>query len=708
MPILSIATLSTSLLLTLLCILVLRKNAQSGINRAFAILCLSSAIWQFCYSQAYMKTNPEEALMWFKIGYPGVFFIAVAYFHFSIRLLNIKLQLPIIFFYCLGAFFVFLFRNTNLLMNNVHSYSWGFYPRAGTYHPIFLIIFLILLNISICLLSYFFIFKRKQISKKLYQQLKYILLALAIYTLASMDFLPNYGIKIYPLGFIPATLFVSIIAYSIVHYHLLDIRLALSRAGIFLFVYSLVLGLPFLLGYKYGLWKNATWLMLFLATTGPFIYLFIQRKAEAALLKEERKTQDILNRASIGMRTVRNLLKLLGLIVDILAENLQLDHVAIYLDDPENGQYVSKTSNLDHTADIKIAKNNPLVRRLEETKYPIVYEELQLASDPKDGEENLREMIRQMAELQSSMIVPVILDDVLLGFIALGERKDKRVYSADLINVLSVLGNQAALAIENCKHIQRVQEEGLTERMVSLDHMSSSMAHEIDNPMHIVRTSLSFVKSILLRDPRVAMPEEIRQDFDDALARSLNASERVSSMIKAILDYSRMGTGKLEAVHIREALEGFLHLIGPQIKGEKVEFTHEIENDLPVILGDRIQMEEVFMNFVRNSLHAVRRNEEKKISLKIFRKTETVIRIECKDNGYGIPQEIINDIFLSSMTTKGSSEGTGLGLYRVRKIVDLFCGKVWAESGGKDKGATFIVDLPAYSPSNSTDSRKGE
>ena len=102
------------------------------------------------------------------------------------------------------------------------------------------------------------------------------------------------------------------------------------------------------------------------------------------------------------------------------------------------------------------------------------------------------------------------------------------------------------------------------------------------------------------------------------------------------------------------------------------------------------------MNFVRNSLHAVRRNEEKKISLKIFRKNETIIRIECTDNGYGIPREIINDIFLSSMTTKGSSEGTGLGLYRVRKIVDLFRGKVWAESEGKGRGATFIVELPVY------------
>jgi len=292
------------------------------------------------------------------------------------------------------------------------------------------------------------------------------------------------------------------------------------------------------------------------------------------------------------------------------------------------------------------------------------------------------------------------MDNSLLGFLVLGERKSKEMYSRGVLQKLSILGNQCALAIDRCNYIaaerKRLEAEGLKERMVSLDHMASSMAHEIDNPMHIIRTSLSFVQGALLRDPRVAMPAEVKQDFDDSLVRSLNASERVSSMIKAILDYSRMGTGKLESIQISDALEGFLQLIQPQIREEKVQFMKEIENDLPPVLGDRVQMEEVFMNFVRNSLHAIRRNEEKKISLKIFKKDESTIRMECWDNGYGIPKEIINDIFLSSMTTKGSSEGTGLGLYRVRKIVDLFGGKVWAESEGQGKGATFIIELPVY------------
>ena len=147
---------------------------------------------------------------------------------------------------------------------------------------------------------------------------------------------------------------------------------------------------------------------------------------------------------------------------------------------------------------------------------------------------------------------------------------------------------------------------------------------------------------------------------------------------------------------IEEALEGFTELIKPQFKKDKVELKFEVEEDLPLIFGDRIQFEEILMNFVMNSAHALRFEDDKSVLVKIFKKDERTIRLECSDKGYGIPAKIIEDIFLSSVTTKGSSEGTGLGLYRVRKIVDLFKGKVWAESEGKGKGSTFIVELPVF------------
>lgn len=698
----SLSGLTLGLTSTLL-FLILVAYGKTKSHKIWALFNLSVAWWGFGSLFMGLSDNAPQALFVTKIAYPGVLFVPVFFYHFSCIFSEINRKFLITFAYLQAIFFSLLSVLTNGVPFISHVERIGtssmFYIRStGLLYNISFVIWLSLVAMGFIetLLRYF----KEPIGIRR-NQLRYLFTGFFLgFTGGLSNFMPVYGINGVPLGNFTIPFYSIISTYAILRYKLLDIKIVITRVGVFVFVYSILLGIPFWLGIKYlgfGPWIIPTGTCAVLATVCPFIFLHIQRKAEAALLQEEKRIQDLLSRVSVGMRTIRDLSKLSELIVDILMKHLRLDNAAIYLYNTETAKYVAKVSDPERVNNTKFGKDAPLVRHLEETKYPVVYEEVKLLSDSEqDGNKVLREIAGQMAELQASVVVPAMSDNFLLGFIVLGERKDKRLYSVDLINVLSVLGNQAALAIENCHYIQRMQAEGLAERMISLDHMASSMAHEIDNPMHIIRTSLSFVKSALLRDPRVAMPEEIKQDFDESLARSLNASERVSSMIKAILDYSRMGTGKLESIRVSDALEGFLQLIQPQIREERVQFAKEIENDLPPVLGDRVQMEEVFMNFVRNSLHAVRRKEEKKITLKIFRKNETIIRIECADNGYGIPGEIINDIFLSSMTTKGSTEGTGLGLFRVRKIVDIFRGKVWAESEGKGKGATFIVELPVY------------
>src|SRR3989338_355864 len=125
MLITSYLTLFTSLLLILLGILVLSKNRKSEINLSFSLICLSSFIWLFCYSQAYRTSDPEIALFWFKIGYLGVIFIAITYYHFSTTFLNLrKVRFVVFLNYALGLFFALLFINTSLFINNVHHFGW--------------------------------------------------------------------------------------------------------------------------------------------------------------------------------------------------------------------------------------------------------------------------------------------------------------------------------------------------------------------------------------------------------------------------------------------------------------------------------------------------------------------------------------------------------------------------------------------------------
>ena len=681
-------------------------SSKGKLPRLWALFNISVGIFGFGTFLVGISQTYQQAFLSWKITLFGVSYIAMFFYHVVYEFCKLKNKTMLQFVYFHGILFSILGITTSTIFHSMrYAFNQFYYYEAGIG---FNILFSVWLIIVLNAFGNLFLYLRRTRGLSLMQG-KYLFWGMLLGFLGgSTTSFPSWGIDIYPAWHFFICVYIAVSTYAIFKYQLMDIRIVVTRLSVFVLVYTFILGLPLGLVFWGRVWLTSIlgqeWFwgplltLLALATTGPFVFLYLQRKAEAILLQEEQRTQDLLNQASYGMNTIHSLQKLLKLIIDVVVKTLGLNTAKIYLLNNEAEQYILRAPEAENG--IILNKEDRLIQLLKEKQYPLVYDEIKMFLNMKGEDASLSEIEIQMRNLSASIVVPMSINNSLLGYLALGERRSKEIYTKGLLNTLAILGNQCALAIDRCYVVEaetkRLEAEGLKERMVSLDHMASSMAHEIDNPIHIIRTSLSFVQSALLRDPRVSMPGEIKQDFDDSLSRSLNASERVSSMIKAILDYSRMGTGKLESVRINDALEGFLQLIQPQIREEKVQFTKEIENDLPPVLGDRVQIEEVFMNFVRNSLHAVRRNEEKKISLKIYKKTENAIRIECWDNGYGIPKEIINDIFLSSMTTKGSSEGTGLGLYRVRKIVDLFRGKVWAESEGKGKGATFIVELPVY------------
>jgi signal transduction histidine kinase len=292
------------------------------------------------------------------------------------------------------------------------------------------------------------------------------------------------------------------------------------------------------------------------------------------------------------------------------------------------------------------------------------------------------------------------MNDILKGFILLGEREGREHYSKELLSGLAVLGNQTAMAIENAELWRNekdiLEKIGLEDRQRGLDHMASSMAHEIDNPMAIILLGAEEIQG-MSETGRIMIPDIAKKDFDSALNQILEARKRVSAMIREIKNYARKTSGTLKPLTMKEVDEGFWLLIGHEFKKHnKVKFRREVAEKLPPFLGDKVQMEEVLINFANNSLHAVSNAEVKDVACRIFKKNADWLRIEFSDTGHGIPENMLEDIFLPSVTTKASTVGWGLGLFRVRKIVQWHNGKVWAESAGEGKGAKFIVEIPIF------------
>lgn len=217
-------------------IIVLTKNPKSGVHQSFFLLCISTVVWLSFYSinftLSYSHLNHPFINKILRIGYCGVTFIAVAFFHHTIEFLGIKwAKAWNIGNYIYGLIISLLILQTDLIVNGIKEFFWGLYPQAGPLHPYFLTYFLALLSVSFSLfLKRFF---SADIGHAKRNQLKYLFLALFIFSFASFDFIPNYGIGWYPWGYVPTIFFLTIVTYAIIKHHLMDINIVLKTSVLY-------------------------------------------------------------------------------------------------------------------------------------------------------------------------------------------------------------------------------------------------------------------------------------------------------------------------------------------------------------------------------------------------------------------------------------------------------------------------------------------
>jgi signal transduction histidine kinase len=224
-----------------------------------------------------------------------------------------------------------------------------------------------------------------------------------------------------------------------------------------------------------------------------------------------------------------------------------------------------------------------------------------------------------------------------------------------------------------------------------MDTYSYSLAHEIDNPMQIIMGHTELLQRYICKE--LNLPPEKQKEAEEAFGYIIEAAKRVSSMVKAIRDFGQKTTGELLPLKVEDVVESFSRLYFPQFKVEGVNFSKELPSEDVYIRGEKPELMQVLVILTNNSLHAMRYTEDKRIFLKVEQSNSDTVRIIFQDNGCGIKKELLPIIFSPFTTTKASSEGTGMGLYNAKKIIERHKGKIWAESEGEDKGATFIIEL---------------
>ena len=228
----SIPPIISASMFLLLGVFVFLKNKKTYSNILFVLLCFLTVWWQGSWFFLFNINDPEWADFLVRLGYVGITLIPVIFFHFILSFLKKRRTLDKIFlflFYPISFLLVASLFFSNYFIAGFYEYFWGFYPNAGPFHILYLfILFVVFFRIIYLLLDNLFKEKTKY-SEHEKHQLNYFLLGITFYTLASFDFLANYGVGIYPFGFVFILTFLSIIAYAIIKYKLFNVRIVVTE-----------------------------------------------------------------------------------------------------------------------------------------------------------------------------------------------------------------------------------------------------------------------------------------------------------------------------------------------------------------------------------------------------------------------------------------------------------------------------------------------
>ncbi len=218
-------------------------------------------------------------------------------------------------------------------------------------------------------------------------------------------------------------------------------------------------------------------------------------------------------------------------------------------------------------------------------------------------------------------------------------------------------------------------------KLAALGEMSAAVSHELNQPLAAMKTYLAGARLLLRRN----RPEEALASF----GRIDGLIERMGAITRQLKSYARKGADAFSPVNLGEALASSLSMMEPQLRQRHVKITQILPEDPVIVMGDRMRIEQVMVNLLRNALDATKSVAEPDVEIILAAGDMAVLTV--RDNGYGIKD--IESLFEPFYTTKQPGDGVGLGLAISSGIVNDHGGRLTARNGQKG-GAVFEMQLP--------------
>lgn len=336
---------------------------------------------------------------------------------------------------------------------------------------------------------------------------------------------------------------------------------------------------------------------------------------------------------------------------------------------------------------------NPSYQKLIATRQPVAIEDF--ANDP------LVAPVRQINpehKIASLLLVPIIMNDEVVGAMGADSVEQKHHYTEREINLVRAIADQLSITLQNRRLLEETRQRAIelqetAERLQEMDKLKTqflaNMSHELRTPLN----SIIGFSRVILKGIDGPLTELQKTD----LTSIYNSGQHLLGLINNVLDLSKIEAGKMELnfeqVEIGPVIKGVMSTAIALIKDKPVELIQEVPENLPGVWADATRLRQIILNLVSN---ACKFTEQGTVTVRAAAKKEKII-ISVSDTGIGIPFDNLEHIFeeftqVDASTTRKVG-GTGLGLPISRHFVEMHKGQIWVDSA-LGQGSTFSFAIP--------------
>ena len=262
----------------------------------------------------------------------------------------------------------------------------------------------------------------------------------------------------------------------------------------------------------------------------------------------------------------------------------------------------------------------------------------------------------------------------------------------------SVYGKRNVLIVTTHNVTARLQTEQQliqASKMATLGEMSTGVAHELNQPLSVIKTA----SNVILK--RLAGGKEVGQTLLADLNSEIDSQvDRASRIINHMREFGRKPEIKKQEVQVNDAVLDAFTVFGQQLKLREIEVELDLDDTIPLVLADKNRLEQVFVNLILNARDAIEEKKtrfpllenDKRITIRSFREDDSIV-VTVMDTGIGMSRKVQSKVFEPFFTTKGAGKGTGLGLSISYGIIRDYDGTIDIASE-EGKGATFTIRFP--------------